>query len=113
MKHFILLTFAIFVFAFNVSASNVLSHCSGGELGYDTSIYIYGYSEILYDDNSPQRVSGIAGTELYIFGYPNLNCEDWDPWIHSSLYRTDDPENVYSEGTIIGYLSTRQQKGVC
>lgn len=68
-------------------------------------MYLYGYSRILYDDNAPQRVAGIAGTELYFFGYPDLYNEDFDPWVHSSLSRTDPPfdESPLSEGTLTGF----------
>lgn len=74
---------------------------------------VYSYAQILYDNNQPQRVSGIAGTELYfVYGYPDLYNEDFDPWVQSGLYRTDNNEVPLSEGSLTGFRDIFPAEGI-
>jgi hypothetical protein len=57
---------------------------------------IYGYSVIVWDDDAPQRVSGLAGTEI-----DDYTAYYYDAWVHSCLWRPV-TEQCMSEGDLYG-----------
>jgi hypothetical protein len=90
MKQFIILIFAVMVFSATAFAQE---GCYG-----NWDVDVYGYSTIIFDDDSPQRVSGKAGTILDVWGYIDPGCEDLDAGVRSELKKVGG--NVLSTGGV-------------
>ncbi len=69
MKKHLIISFAFLLILFSSkSAFSQIEYC------YDWDAYVYGYSDILYNDQLLQ-VSGIAGTEIVVYDYTPYFCD--------------------------------------
>ena len=80
MKRHIIVLFAFLVIAF--SSHNVYSQI---EYCYDWEAYVYGYSDLLHN-NQAMLVSGLAGTEIIVYDWtPPYYDHDFNAWVYSEL----------------------------
>lgn len=80
MKRHLLIIFALFIVTLSSkSVSSQIEYC------YDWDAVVYGYSELLHNDQA-YLVSGIAGTEIVVFDYTPYVCDnDYTAWVYSEL----------------------------
>jgi hypothetical protein len=78
-KHFILL-FSLLIIMFSSSKTfSQIEYC------YDWEAYVYGYSELLHN-NQALLVSGLAGTEIIVYDWTPPYCDhDFNAWVYSEL----------------------------
>lgn len=80
MKRHLLIIFALLIVTLSSkSVSSQIEYC------YDWDAVVYGYSELLHNDQA-YLVSGIAGTEIVVFDYTPYVCDnDYTAWVYSEL----------------------------
>lgn len=80
MKRHLIVLFSLLIIVFSShSVFSQISYC------YDWEAEVFGYSELLHNDQTLQ-VSGLAGTDIIVFDWAPPFCDhDFNAWVYSEL----------------------------